>query len=87
MVVVLALNLVIGLGSGFIDNWGHIGGLLGGMLVTFGIMPRYRQPEVLRLGAQPLAITDRRPAEIAWTVLCLIVLAAGVYAATLYRYG
>ena len=87
MVVVLALNLVIGFGSGFIDNWGHIGGLLGGMLVTFGIMPRYRQPEVLRLGAQPLAITDRRPAEIAWTVLCLIVLAAGVYAATLYRYG
>ena len=87
MVVVLALNLLIGLGSGFIDNWGHIGGLRGGMLITVGIMPRFRPPAVVRLGAQPLEMADRRLAEIAWTVLCLLILVAGVYAATIYRFG
>ena len=33
LVVIVVLNLFLGLSSGFIDNWGHIGGLLGG--VTF----------------------------------------------------
>jgi rhomboid protease GluP len=87
MVVVLVLNLLIGFGSGFIDNWGHIGGLLGGVLITVGIMPRYRSPAVVRLGAQPLEMADRRLAEIAWTVICLLILVVGVYAATAYRFG
>ena len=30
LVVVGALNLLLGFASGFVDNWGHIGGLLGG---------------------------------------------------------
>lgn len=87
MVVVLALNFVIGLGSGFIDNWGHLGGLVGGALVTAGIMPHYRQPALLGLGAQPLEIEDRRLAEIAWVVVCLILFVAGVYAATTLRFA
>lgn len=87
MVVVLALNLVIGFGSGFIDNWGHIGGLVGGALVTVGILPRYRQPDALRLGAQPLEIENRRWQEVAWVALCMALFFAGVYATTTIRFG
>ena len=87
MAIVLVLNLVIGFSSGFIDNWGHIGGLVGGALVTFGIMPRYRQPAVVRLGPQPLEVVDRRVLEAIWVVLCLLLLAIGVYATTVVRFG
>ena len=107
MLFVLGLNLVIGFSSGFIDNWGHIGGLIGGALVMVGIMPHYRQPSMLhseaapssvipgmttpgsfrRLGAQPLQITERRLAEIAWVVFCLILFFLGVYAVTVIRFA
>ncbi len=96
MLVVLALNLVIGFSSGFIDNWGHIGGLVGGMLVMAGLLPRYRQPSVaaggapsvsmMRPGAQALVIEDRRLVEIAWVIVCLILFFAGVYAVTMIRF-
>ncbi|MFZ1767730.1 MAG: rhomboid family intramembrane serine protease [Caldilinea sp.] len=86
MIVVLVLNLVIGFSSGFIDNWGHIGGLIGGALVTVGIMPRYRQPAIVRLGSQPLEIADRRQMEVIWVIFCLILLAIGVYAVTVVRF-
>ncbi|MBE2238709.1 MAG: rhomboid family intramembrane serine protease [Caldilineaceae bacterium] len=86
MIVVLVLNLVIGFSSGFIDNWGHIGGLIGGALVTVGIMPRYRQPAIVRLGSQPLEIAERRQVEVAWVIFCLILLVIGVYAVTVIRF-
>lgn len=35
---VIALNLAIGLSSG-IDNWGHLGGLLGGAIMAWGAGP------------------------------------------------
>lgn len=87
MAIVLVLNLIIGFSSGFIDNWGHIGGLVGGALITFGIMPRYRQPVAVRPGPQPLEVVDRRVLEAIWTVLCLLLLAIGVYATTAVRFG
>ena len=87
MAIVLVLNLIIGFSSGFIDNWGHIGGLVGGALITFGIMPRYRQPVAVRPGPQPLEVVDRRMLEAIWTVLCLLLLAIGVYATTAVRFG
>ena len=55
MIVVIVINLLFGLSAGYIDNWGHIGGLLGGALVALGIMPQYEAPSVVRYGAQPLA--------------------------------
>lgn len=95
MLIVLVLNLVIGFSSGFIDNWGHIGGLIGGALVMVGIMPRYEKPvglpgmiaphPVMGVGAQALVIRERRLAEIAWVVVCLILFFAGVYAVTVAR--
>lgn len=51
LVVIVALNLFLGLSSGFVDNWGHIGGLLGGVTFAWfggplldvqGIYPNYQ---------------------------------------------
>ncbi|XXG39294.1 hypothetical protein AAC387_Pa01g0293 [Persea americana] len=39
---VLALNLVIGLLSKGIDNWGHLGGLLGGATISWFLGPVWR---------------------------------------------
>ncbi len=39
---IIGLNLFIGFLPGLnIDNWGHIGGLLGGLAVAFFVSPRY----------------------------------------------
>ena len=78
MLVVIVINLIFGLSAGNIDNWGHIGGLLGGALVAVGLMPRYQPPAVVRYGPQPLEEVDRRPWELAWVVVCSILFVAGV---------
>ncbi len=39
-VFIIAINLFIGLSPG-IDNWGHVGGLLGGMIFTWFAGPRW----------------------------------------------
>lgn len=78
MIVVIVINLVFGLSAGYIDNWGHIGGLLGGALVAVGLMPRYQQPAVVRYGPQPLEEVHRPAWELAWVVLCSILFVAGV---------
>ena len=87
LLIVVALNLFIGFGSGFIDNWGHLGGLAGGVLVAWGILPRFQIPAVVRLGPQPMIVRNRRPFEIGWTVFCLLLFVAGVYAVTVFTYG
>ncbi|KAL2650765.1 hypothetical protein R1flu_018893 [Riccia fluitans] len=38
---IIILNMVLGLGSGGIDNWSHFGGLLGGAAVTWLLGPVY----------------------------------------------
>jgi rhomboid protease GluP len=35
LLVIVALNLFLGFSSGFVDNWGHIGGLVGGVLFAW----------------------------------------------------
>lgn len=85
MVVVIIINLVFGLSSGYIDNWGHIGGLLGGALVAIGLVPRYQSPTVVRLGEQPLEEVKRRQWETLWVVGCTIIFIGGVMLVT-YKY-
>ncbi len=54
-VVIIAINLFIGLSPG-IDNWGHIGGLLGGMIFAWFAGPRWAVT-----GIQPeLKLADQR---------------------------
>ncbi|KAL3700856.1 hypothetical protein R1sor_018878 [Riccia sorocarpa] len=38
---IIILNMLLGLGSGGIDNWSHFGGLLGGAAVTWALGPVY----------------------------------------------
>ena len=40
MLFIIGLNLVFGLTMPGIDNWGHIGGLVGGALVALGLLPQ-----------------------------------------------
>ncbi len=55
VVVVAALNLAFGLSPG-IDNWGHVGGLLGGLLFTW-----FAGPLLAIEGIYPdLSVADRR---------------------------
>jgi len=81
MVIIVAINLVFGLSAGNIDNWGHMGGLFGGALAAFGLLPRYRQPQVVS-GHHALEVEERRIAEAAWIAFCGGLFAVGVFLVT-----
>lgn len=57
VVSVVAINLLIGFTSGgYIDNWGHIGGLLGGLIFTWFSGPLWEVEGIYPL----LHLVDRR---------------------------
>ena len=57
----IAMNLVIGFLPGSrIDNWGHIGGMLGGLALTWRIAPRLRRPTA------PMPIRSMRELSEKW---------------------
>ncbi len=75
-VVIIAINLFIGLSPG-IDNWGHIGGLLGGMIFTWFAGPRWAVT-----GIHPeLKLTDQREIRETITGTGIVLLIFGVLAA------
>ncbi|NJN81120.1 MAG: rhomboid family intramembrane serine protease [Caldilineaceae bacterium] len=79
MLVVIGINLVLGLSLPGIDNWGHMGGLVGGALVAWGVTPRYTAPTAgLPLGPSPLAEEPRTWFETGWVLFCIAMLAFGV---------
>jgi rhomboid protease GluP len=80
MLFIIAINLVFGLSMPNIDNWGHIGGLVGGAFVAAGLLPRYRAPSVLMAGASSYPLEEERRSvwEIVWVLVCTALLAAGV---------
>ena len=60
VVFIVAINLFLGLSPG-IDNWGHIGGLLGGLIFTWFAGPRWAVegiPPDLKL------VDERQPREV-----------------------
>jgi hypothetical protein len=65
-----------------IDNWGHMGGLFGGALVTWGLLPRYRPPTVAFPGAYPLEEEPRVCFFPTWVVFCTALFVFGVQTAT-----
>jgi rhomboid protease GluP len=77
VVTIAAVNLVIGLSPG-IDNWGHVGGLLGGALFTW-----LAGPLLAVEGVYPdLALVDQREPAVVWQAtigvgVLLIAIAAG----------
>ena len=78
MLVVIVINLVFGMMAGGIDNWGHIGGLVGGAIVAWGVLPRYKTPAVVRLGPQELETEVRTTSEMIWVFAVAALLIAGV---------
>lgn len=98
IVLVIVINMAFGIAGQGVDNWGHFGGLVGGVLLAWGLLPRYQAPEpaplVMRDGllvmqtpalpqqARAMEIVHRPLAETAWVVLVTLLLVAGVWAAT-----
>lgn len=73
---IIAINLFIGLSPG-IDNWGHVGGLLGGMIFTWFAGPRWAlsgiPPEV--------KLVDQRESHEMVTGIGIVLLIFGALAA------
>lgn len=82
MLIVIGINLVFGLSQPGIDNWGHMGGLVGGALVTFGLLPRYQRPSVISYGTNIMEEEPRQWLYVAWALLCLALWYYGVQWAT-----
>lgn len=87
MLVIIAVNFVFGLSAPGIDNWGHLGGLIGGAVAAWGLVPQYRRPEPVILTPEllenprvPLELVPRLASEIAWVAVCLALIALGVAA-------
>jgi len=74
IVLVALLNLGLGLMPG-IDNWGHLGGLLAGIALTFFLGPRF---EAVWTSGENGQLVDRRPWD---EVRALFIAATGFLAA------
>lgn len=62
MIFLIGMNLFIGFVPGSrIDNWGHIGGLIGGALLAWRISPRLQRPTFVPKSMHDLAKTDTNP--------------------------
>lgn len=87
VVVVLVLNIVFGLVDQNVDNWGHLGGLIGGTLASWGLTPRYRMPaapdpSMLSSGRVALERSPRLAADLVWVGLCVAALVGAFFLAT-----
>lgn len=82
MGMLIAINLVIGFLPGSrIDNWGHIGGMLGGALLAWRIAPRLSRPKLPPRSLREVAKLDRNPLnrhlpEIVLYIFALIAVVA-----------
>ena len=45
MLLIIVMNLAFGFAGSGVDNWGHIGGLVGGLLLAWGLLPKYALPQ------------------------------------------
>lgn len=82
MLVVLVINLVLGGAMANVDNWGHMGGLVGGLLVSAGLFPRFRPPAVIQPGPQPLRRESNIARQTAWLLVCVGLLVLSFWLAT-----
>lgn len=89
MLFIVAINLFIGISTPGIDNWGHIGGLVAGLLLGFALAPIYEFPAgaaevegVIRL--RDVGSTWRHILAVGGAVLLLV---AAVVAITWWQQG
>ncbi len=71
------INLLIGLTPG-IDNWGHVGGLLGGGLFSLIAAPVYR----VESGEEEYRLVNRTKSDRVWIASALVAALFGALAAT-----
>ena len=65
MAIIIAINLMIGFLPGSrIDNWGHIGGMLGGALLAWRIGPRIKLVAVSNADKRVVAALDSNPLRL-----------------------
>jgi rhomboid protease GluP len=84
MLLVIVINLIFGAVQPGIDNWGHIGGLIGGALVTAGVLPYYLRPSVITYGANVMEEKPRPYFNVGWILVCLAIWYYGVQLVTPY---
>jgi len=78
LLIVVGYNIVFTFSVPNIDVWGHVGGLLAGSLLGWGVMPRYA---VAMSQGGPIVVDQSRPAKwgpVALGALFLLVLGAGL---------
>lgn len=68
---ILLVNLLFGLSNPGIDNFGHLGGLLGGLVAGWLLIPRY---ELIRRSLAPTVVQGRNPLGWAGAAAMLAVL-------------
>ena len=65
MLFLIGINLVIGFMPGSrIDNWGHIGGMLGGAILAWRLAPRFQRPTRRPASVSEFARTDSNPLRL-----------------------
>lgn len=76
MLFLIGMNLLIGFFPGTrIDNWGHIGGVIGGLLLAWRIAPRLSPPSSVAKSLRDFARTDRNPLRLRLPELVLYIFA------------
>ncbi len=81
IIFIIFLNLMLGT-SAMIDNWGHIGGLLGGIFIGWFIGPQW---EIIQTPEQPNRLVDKRPWEdVQANTLFAVVIVASVCLAAIF---
>lgn len=76
MLFLIGMNLFIGIVPGSnIDNWGHIGGVLGGLLLAWRIAPRMARPATPPRSMREFARSDRNPLRLHLPELVIFVFA------------
>jgi membrane associated rhomboid family serine protease len=79
MLIIIAINLAFGFANPGIDNWGHVGGLVGGALTAWGVMPRYETPALSMLAPQPLRLRQQPARDLTWVAGCATLLVLSVW--------
>jgi len=75
LVIVIAINVFYGMSVGTIDNWGHAGGFVGGVILGWLLCPFY-QVEPQGAGAQ--RVVDRTSLRSEWLGVLLVAVLIGV---------
>lgn len=75
LIIVIAINVFYGLSVSIIDNWGHAGGFVGGVMLGWLLCPFYQ------IEAQPDGshrVADRNSLRAEWLGIVLVVVLLGV---------